>query len=315
MKRASKRTAKEKEWFQTVAKAFQAVCRDAQGIAQGAKDLPSDGMLARFSQWETEIDRLSPDNSTPMADGLIRVIDALRGLAWWQKRIPAWTPITQQGEFVAGFVADGLAKLQGETLREKRQEFVDLICRQLGRSLGEASAARAVEAERRAERLIAEEETAQAERAARAEGARDALKRQGQKIYAAAKNAERAAEGAEREAKGARVAAEDTRAEVNKAKSKAETDVEGRKRKGRGVRGKNIPPDVKTAVLGWMDKEYPGGVRGEGWLAVFESLTRSKDYTPRIQQHIGSVAALRRVVEAARKAAKRPKPMTRGQKK
>lgn len=81
-------------------------------------------------------------------------------------------------------------------------------------------------------------------------------------------------------------------------------------------RGRSYPADVKKAVLGFIDAEFGGDVRGEGgWQAAYDSLTMAKNYTPRIQQHIGSAAALKRVVEAARKDAKRTKRKTRGQKK
>lgn len=133
-----------------------------------------------------------------------------------------------------------------------------------------------------------------------------------------AKAAMHDARGRAKEAKEAAKRAEEERREAEAKRREAEIAVarlEEHKHQARGVRGKNISPDVKKAVLDWMDKEYPGGVRGEGWQAAFESLTRSKDYTPRIQQHIGSAAALARVVEAARVDAKRKSHKTRRQKK
>lgn len=86
------------------------------------------------------------------------------------------------------------------------------------------------------------------------------------------------------------------------------------KKEGR-TRGKNIPRDVKKNVLDWLDKEYPGGVKGEGWKAAFDAFTRSKDYTPRIQQYADNWKPFKRIAEAARKDMKRKKAKSRGQKK
>ena len=89
MKEASKNAA-EVEWYRAIAKAFLAVRKDAQAIAQGAKDLPMDGMLARESQWAEKLDSLSTDDSAPLAAELRRVVDTLHGLAFFQERIHDW---------------------------------------------------------------------------------------------------------------------------------------------------------------------------------------------------------------------------------
>ncbi len=207
MKKASKSVAWEVEWYRTVAKAFRAVKRDAQAIAQGAKDLPPDGMFATDSQLEAELDRLSPDSSAPLVAELARVVDTLRGLAWWKERIDDWAPATPQGQVLIGLVAnalDGLEGMRGEDARRLRRVRVDLICRIVGSKLAAASAEQAVEAEHRAERLVTAKETAEKVRKAREKGTRDKLVRELKETRAEVKEGTIAAKNAEREAKATR---------------------------------------------------------------------------------------------------------------
>ena len=158
--KAGSNGAAEVEWYRAIAKVFRAVQRDAQAIAQGAKDLPSDGAFAMDSQLEAEFVRLAPDASAPLLAELARVGDTLRGLAWWQERIDDWKPATPQGEILCGLVAnalDGLEGMRGEDAQRLRRGRVDLICRQIGGQLAAASAEKAVEAEHRADKLLADD--------------------------------------------------------------------------------------------------------------------------------------------------------------
>ena len=85
--------------------------------------------------------------------------------------------------------------------------------------------------------------------------------------------------------------------------------------KGGKGRGRNYPPEVKTAVLEWIERERGGDVTGEGWRKAFDAFSASPDCTAGIRARVGSWAAFKRVAEAARKERERKKRRTRGQKK
>ncbi len=102
----------------------------------------------------------------------------------------------------------------------------------------------------------------------------------------------------------------------NPATPGADKTADGTKgRKGaRRTRGKNIPRDVKNAVLNWLDAEMGGTVKkadgtdmtgssaADGWRGAFDAFSVSDDCTARVRQYVGSWKAFQRVAEAARKA-------------
>jgi len=71
---------------------------------------------------------------------------------------------------------------------------------------------------------------------------------------------------------------------------------------GKNGRGKAIPPEVKTSVLDFVESEYAGDLRGDGWKVAYDALMEWRGCTPLVRQWVGSPRAMRRIVEAARKS-------------
>ena len=80
-------TDAEVAWLHTIARAFRAVQRDAEQLAQGADKWPPDGMLANLAQWDAALDR---DVSAPLAAELTRITDVLLVLGWLQGMVEVW---------------------------------------------------------------------------------------------------------------------------------------------------------------------------------------------------------------------------------
>ncbi len=90
----------------------------------------------------------------------------------------------------------------------------------------------------------------------------------------------------------------------------------GKPDKAPRTRGKNIPREVKKAVLKWLDEERGGDVREDGWVDAMDAFAESPYYTPLVQKYVGNSAlAMKRIAKAARVDAQRRKPKTREQKK
>jgi hypothetical protein len=66
-------------------------------------------------------------------------------------------------------------------------------------------------------------------------------------------------------------------------------------------RGRSIPHVVKQAVLGFVEKEFCGDVRGEGgWKAAYDRFVVSPECAHGVRQYVESPQSMRRIAEAAR---------------
>lgn len=292
-----------------VAWAFRAIEENAARIAFGGVvecDSSPEGWLATLAREveaglgpnpvydEQRIDMLYP---FPMRE-FPRAVEALCGLVQWTSG--------KQGGEVGRMVEELLewCKAQRLDIGKGAERLRRAVAGQLAARCGTCSALAFREnAGSIGQRIMdAENEARIADAEAREENAKaEMFKAQG-KADAEAAARERAEQRAQ-EAEAARRKAEIARARL-----------EGRKARTQGVRGKNIPADVKKFVLDWLEREYGGNVKGEGWEQAFYTLSTSKAYTSRIRQFCEGSKKLKAIVEAARKDRKRRKLLTRGQK-